>query len=66
MEKRIIRWAFYNKRQVYLFMVWEEDWYAGEVTYARVKFAFLDLWAIKRWHARYLEWANAPWDFGRK
>jgi len=63
-ESTRTRWSFYDKRQTYLFMVWQEDWYAGEVIYARVLFKFLNLFALREAHANYLKWADAPHRFG--
>lgn len=60
-EKTIRRWSFYNDRQSHLFMVWEEDWYGGEVIYARIVFAFINLYELKQLHARYLQWADKSW-----
>ena len=33
---RKIRWAFESENQLPFFMLWEEEWYGGEVVYARV------------------------------
>ena len=31
-----IRWAFKSDNQRPFFLLWEEEWYGGEVVYARV------------------------------
>lgn len=37
------KWGFKSKKQLLLFMVWEEEWYGGGVViYARVLFNSLD------------------------
>jgi len=38
MTKTIRRWGFKGKNQIPLFMIWDEYWDEGEVTYARVVF----------------------------
>ena len=36
--RTIRRWGFKSKKQLPLFMIWEEDWQAGQVVGARVIF----------------------------
>lgn len=33
------RWGFKSKKQLPLFMVWDEHWYFGEVEYANIVFS---------------------------
>jgi hypothetical protein len=36
------RYGFKSRNQLPLFMIWDEDWYGGEVVYARVVFNSMD------------------------
>ena len=36
------KWGFLSKRQLPLFMIWEEDWFDGDVVYARIIFNSMD------------------------
>lgn len=48
------RWAFKSKKQLPLFMVWDEYWHDGEVEYASVVFNTANwiLWLPRSWREK--------------
>lgn len=42
MTKVVRRWGFKGKNQLWLFMIWDEYWDDGDVTYACIVFSSKD------------------------